>query len=734
MQLLWLICHLAVVTAIPLFPSSSFIRTRRTTNTMTGTKADLDHNNHESQKPQICETAHCHQIAKRIQQNIDTTVNPCENFYQYACGSWGKNNLIPEGRNAWSENHIVLEKTKKRIKELLEEDISSTDIPPVRMVKEFYRSCMDVDAIEKRGFEPIQEILNRTGGWPMAMPVSEWDEIPWQKIDKEYISSIECKAFYFFDYEFDPNNKKRYILTIGQIIDDPPSKKRDPIEAYMADIKYIANTSARQNGYTLDENQLTSDVEDMVRFELLFTRITVKHIDDEYFKNYKSMTIEELQNYYNNLNVTAPTAKIDFLEILQHMLNEANIHVNSSEPILVYNSKYLDQLATLLGNTSQRTLVNYVQWNMVRKFMLYTTQEMRNIKFATSANFTDTTPRWKTCLDDLEMKTAISYIFVKRYMPDYVIHEVMKMTKNIKGELRNHLERTHWLPSSIKLNMLQKIDDCGIEIGYPEWYKNDDAVTRYYDGLSIGSDYFQNILNALKKKSQKLGILRQVVKKNYWFDYPTTYNAYYVPQTNTIFLLATQLQDPYFSPHLPDAVNYGRAFTFGHELGHGSDREGIEFDKDGKKIPWESHNTSKEYDKRAKCFVDQYSNYILHISNDTKEDIKLNGTYTINDDIADSVGARITYLAYKKVEKEKIQSKLPGFENISNDKLFFLSLANYFCSATKSGYDENIEFDDHSPSEYRIIGALSNMAEFSEAFNCPRNSSMNRQNKCNLWN
>lgn len=696
--------------------------------------ADPDHNNHESQNPQICDTVHCHEIAKLIQQSIDTTANPCENFYQYACGSWGKNNPVPEGRETWSQNHVVLDKTKRRIKELLEEHISSTDIPPVRMVKEFYRSCMDVDAIEKRGFEPIQEVLNRTGGWPMAMPVNEWNETPWQKMDEEYISSMECEAFYSLGYDIDPDNRQRYILTISQVYEDPSSKKRDTIEAYMADIKYVANTSARQNGYTLDENQLTSDVEELVHFEHLLTEITVKQLDNEYYNTQKRMTIEELQKYYDNFNITAPPAKIDFLEIMQHACDEANIRVNSSEPILVYNPQFLYQVATLLANTTQRTLVNYVQWNMVKKFMLYTTQEMRNIKLATSDNFTDTTPRWKSCVNDLEMKNAISYVFVKRYISDDTIHEVMKVVKSMQKELRNLLERTHWLPSSIKLDMLQKTDDYGIEIGYPEWYRNDDAVTRYYDGLSIGSDYFQNFLNVLKMKSQKLSILRQVVKKNDWMDYPTTYNSYYNQNINTVFLLATQLQDPYFTPRLPAAISYGgRGFTIAHELGHGSDRKGIEFDKDGKKIPWKSHNASKGYDQRAKCFADQYSNYILHISNDTKEDIKLNGTITNNEDMADSVGVQIAYAAYKKAEKEKIQSKLPGFEDISNDKLFFLSLVNYWCSTTKSGYDDNIEFDVHSPSKYRVIGALSNMAAFSEAFNCPQNSSMNRQHKCNLW-
>ena len=138
----------------------------------------------------------------------------------------------------------------------------------------------------------------------------------------------------------------------------------------MPDITYIANISARQNGYTLDENQLTSDVAEMVHFELLLTEIRVKNLDSEYYNNKKRMTIEELQKYYNNFNITAPPTKIDFLEIIQHMCNEANVHVNSSEPILVYNLKFLHQLVTLLGNTSQRTLVNYIQWNMVKKFML----------------------------------------------------------------------------------------------------------------------------------------------------------------------------------------------------------------------------------------------------------------------------------------------------------------------------------------------------------------------------
>ncbi|KAF3425022.1 LOW QUALITY PROTEIN: hypothetical protein E2986_10237 [Frieseomelitta varia] len=715
---------------------SSFLRVWRIVNMMNDTDAD----HHENREYRVCESAYCYEIAKKIQQNRDTTADPCENFYQYACGSWSRQNPIPDNEVEWSEDQIKkrTDESKARdsralefllFKELLEEHDSPTDIPPVKMARKFYRSCMDVDAIERRGVKPIQEILDRTGGWPMAMPLDEWDPdgTPWQKIDKEYVTLIGNSAFYNIEYEIDLNDTKRYVLTVSykynclswkdlyllffllflhsklyrflcktlnidQETEYPLSNKRDLNKIFYEDDEYesgifrIVQAFAREKGYTLNRRQLATDIAKMVYFEIELLRIieTGKEIHT-ISNNYKRMTVRELQKYYNNSGIASSTAKIDFLEVIQHAFNLANVRINSSEPVVVYNPEFLHKLARLLASTSRRVLVNYVQWNMVDKFLPYTTQKMRDIKFNisfSSYNVSNYTPRWKVCVLNLRMKNAIAYMFVKKYISDHVIHEATRMVKKIKDELKIRIGQAHWLSNSMRVKLMQKLDNLETQIGYPDWYRDNEAVNRYYDGLQIGSNYFQNVLNTEENELIKsLQEFREVVVRDQWLDFPTTVNAFYAQTVNAILIPAAELQDPYFSSHLPDAINYGTTgFVIGHELSHGFDNEGIQFDKEGYKIPWTSEYAS-QYEERSMCFVDQYANYTLDITNEDGDHVKS------------------------------------------------------WCSSTRPEYEADmVNSDEHSPAKYRIIGSLSNLAAFSKTFKCPRNSSMNRRHKCTLWN
>ncbi|CAL7934008.1 unnamed protein product [Xylocopa violacea] len=749
MQLPWLICQLTIVTAIPLLPSTSFARVWRIVNTPNGTEAHLEHDYHENRERKVCETPYCYEIAKKILQSRDADADPCENFYQYACGSWDKHNSIPPNEVDWSEDRIVMDKTNRRIKEILEEPDSPNDIPPVKMARRLYHSCMDVDAIEERGIKPIQEILDQTGGWPMAMPVNEWNpnKTPWQKIDGHYIRLIGNSAFYNLEYEIDLNNTRRYVLTIDQDTEYPLSSKMDlnkifyDDDAYAVGIFRIVQKFAKEKGYTINHHQLATDIAHMVYFEIELLQIIESGKEvHTVSNNYKRMTIKQLQEWYNNSGVTSPTAKIDFLEEIQHAFKLANIDVDSSEPILVYNPGFLHKLARLLANTSRRVLVNYVQWNMVDKFLSYTTQEMRDIKFNisfSSYNMSNYTPRWQVCVLNMQMKNAISYMFVKRHMTDHVIHEATRMVKKVKEELRHRIEQAHWLPSPMKILMLQKLDTIRTQIGYPDWYKDETSVTRYYQGLRIGSDYFQNILNCAENELKKSLIeFKDVVVRDQWLDYPITVNAFYAQTVNAILIPAAELQDPYFTPLLPDAVNYGTTgFVIGHELSHSFDNEGIQFDKNGYKISWTSKHASDEFHERTMCFVDQYDNYTLDITDEDGSRYKLDGNLTEDENLADSIGVQIAYSAFKKVTKQKEQTVLPGLEHISNDELFFLSFANSWCSSTRPEYEADvINSDEHSPAKYRIIGSLSNMASFSKTFKCPQNSFMNPRRKCTLWN
>ncbi|XP_017754560.1 PREDICTED: membrane metallo-endopeptidase-like 1 [Eufriesea mexicana] len=749
MQLLWLMCHLTVVTAMPALPPSIFTRIWKNVNTMNDTEADSYHDYRGNPKQNVCESEHCYEIAKRIQQSRDTRADPCEDFYQYACGSWDKYNPVPENKLEWSEDHIIADETNKRVREVLEEYDNAADIPPVRMAKKLYRSCMDIDAIEKRGIKPILEIVDKNGGWPAAMPMNKWNpnKVTWQKIDKHYVTLIGDNTFYNFEYEIDLNDTKHYVLTIDQEAIYPLSSKIDLSEmqsyggAYMICIMRVAQAFAEEKGYTLERKQLTTDVLNMMYFELKLIEIieTGKEIHTN-SDNYERMTIKELQKWYNSSGITEPTAKIDFLDMLQHIFKLANITITSSEPIMVYNPKFLHKLAGLLGGTSERVLVNYIQWNMVNKFLSYTTQEMRDIQFNisfSSYNVSNYVPRWQDCVQNIRMKDAVSYMFVKKYTSDHAIREATKMVKRIKEKLKSRIAQAQWLPSPMKLLLTQKLDNLGIEIGYPKWYKDDDAVTRYYDGLRIGTDYFQNILNCQEKELVKSLIeFREPVVKEEWLEYPITVNAFYTQIINAIFIPAAELRDAYFTPSLPDAINYGIiGFIIGHEISHGFDDDGIKFDKEGYRISWTSRHASDEHKQRSKCFVDQYGNYTFDSTDENGEHVKLDGYLTKNENMADSVGIQIAYSAYKTLTEQKKQTKLPGLEHISNDELFFLTFANSWCSTMRPQYEQMVMNDDeHSPAKYRIIGSLSNMAAFSKTFKCPRNSSMNRRHKCTLWN
>ncbi|XP_031846127.2 membrane metallo-endopeptidase-like 1 isoform X1 [Nomia melanderi] len=740
-------CQLTVVASFP--ASLSVARIWRTLVTTNNTEAQSERDYRGNKEQRVCETAHCNEIARRILDSMDTSVDPCEDFYQYACGSWEEHNAIPDNEVEWSEDDVVTKKTYERIRDVLEEPDKPTDILPVKMARKLYRSCMNVEAIERRGIKPIQEILNTTGGWPIAMPVKEWSskKFPWQKIDRDYVALIGNSAFYNIEYEIDQNDTTRYVLTIDQDTEHPMGVKREVSSNVELDRKYlkgiylIIHAFAKEKGYRLRRRQLIDDMTKMLEFEIeLNDIIETDKVSHAANNNSVRMTIEELQMWYDSSGVKSKTAQINFLEVMQYTFKRANVSINATEPIVVYNPMFLHKLARLLGNTSQRALVNYVQWNMINNFLSYTTQEMKDIVFNmsySSYNISNYMPRWKFCVLNMEMEDAVSYMFVKKYISDDVIAEAKKMVQRIKEELGNRIMRAQWLSSSVKRSLSRKLDTIEIQIGYPEWYKDDQAMIQFYKGLNIGQDYFQNLLNCAEHELIKgMKDFRKPVVRTAWLDFPITVNAFYTPAVNTMLIPAAELQDPFFTPFLPDAITYAvTGFIIGHELSHGFDNEGIKYDVDGYMSSWISQDIIDEYNERASCFVDQFNNYTLDVEDENGEPVQVDGKLTEDENLADAVGVQVAFAAYKKLASQKPQTKLPGLENVTDDQLFFIEFAHAWCSSVRPLYAENVaNSDEHSPPKYRIIGSLTNMAAFTETFQCSQNSPMNPPHKCNLWN
>ncbi|XP_076628977.1 neprilysin isoform X2 [Colletes latitarsis] len=680
---------------------------------------------------------------------MDTSADPCTDFYQYVCGSWGTHNPIPDDSSEWSEDYIVIAKTFERIRDVLEEHDKPTDILPVKLARKFYRSCMNEDAIEKRGIKSIQEILDTTGGWPMAMPAKIWESnrISWQKIDKHYVKIFGFSSFFGIHYDVDLNNTKKYIIVIDQDIDYLLSSRKSKhantyeLDVYALGIFRIVKAFAKEKGYYLDEHQLFSDMTKMEAFENELLQILQSGKDrSSYNDNYKRMTIEELQKWYNESGVVASTAKINFLDVIQHAFRLANISVNASDPIVVYNPEFLHDLARLLGKTSRRVLVNYIQWNIVRNVLEYIIIETRNIMSNMSFppyNVSHNVPRWRFCVFNMEMEDAVSYMFVKKYITDDVINETKQMADRIQGVLRRFLMQTRWISKAVKESLVKKLDNVLTQIGYPDWYNDDKAMIQRYEGLEIGSDYVKNIMNCLKQDIiWSLKVITSPVDRTQWIDYPITVNAFNDQSVNVILIPAAELQDPYLTPLLPDAVNYGTTgFTIGHELSHSFDNDGILYDMEGYKSEWIPQEVLDEYENRTTCYINQYNDYTLDVLDEYGKHIQLDGNLTKTENLADSVGVQVAFAAYQKLAKEKPQMKLPGLENVTNDELFFLAFANSWCSSIKPEYEADVvNVEGHSPAKYRVIGSLSNMAAFSQTFKCPQNSSMNPQDKCTLWN
>ncbi|XP_076238924.1 neprilysin-1-like [Calliopsis andreniformis] len=317
MLLLMLLGHLIPLTVLS--DSSPIALISRTLDTVNNTEEDLKYVCHIKQDQGICETTYCKEIvlAKKLLKSMDTSVNPCDNFYDYACGSWKKYNPIPPHEVEWSEDHILTEKTYRRIIEscVLAEHEKPSDIMPVRMARKFYRSCMNIVEIEKDGINPILDILNSTGGWPMIMPgnMIHIKKLSWQNIDKQYLPLLRTSAFYLLGFEVDTNNTNQYVLTINRYTEGFLSKKKElfgPYKRYFFHIFNVIQTFAKEQDYVLSRIKMTNDVGKMLQFMYKLMKISeVDKKQQESDDNYERMTIQELQKWYDDSGVTAPTAK-----------------------------------------------------------------------------------------------------------------------------------------------------------------------------------------------------------------------------------------------------------------------------------------------------------------------------------------------------------------------------------------------------------------------------------------
>ncbi|KAK6631134.1 18S rRNA pseudouridine methyltransferase [Polyplax serrata] len=342
--------------------------------------------------------------------------------------------------------------------------------------------------------------------------------------------------------------------------------------------------------------------------------------------------------------------------------------------------------------------------------------------------------RWSQCVEwtNKKLGMAVGALFIRDNFNQDSKETALEMIHTIREAFNELLTENKWMDDETRAVAKEKADSMNERIGYPELLTNTEELNKEYENLTIiDNQFLVNVFNVLKYDAyHNLRKLRQPVNKNKWSTEPAVVNAFYNPNKNDIVFPAGILQPLFYSQHFPKSLNYGGiGVVIGHEITHGFDDKGRQFDKDGNMMQWWNNATIKAFRERTQCIIDQYSKYKLD-----EVDLFVNGRMTQGENIADNGGLKQSFRAYKKwVAKHGEEPLLPGI-NLSHDQLFFLNYAQIWCGSMRpEDALTKIRSSVHSPGPVRVIGPLSNSWDFAKAYNCPLQSPMNPTSKCSVW-
>jgi len=438
----------------------------------------------------------------------------------------------------------------------------------------------------------------------------------------------------------------------------------------------------------------------------------------------KPENIETLK--FNELNEKYPM--INWESYIKNTFESYNLGELITDDMIIYNlyPTLYEGLNKLISEMTVDDIVNYLEWYVISMSAFddyISTEEEHNEK--------EDKDRYSICSEYLEniMPMAISKYFIQKNFNDNFKDEVKEMVNNIKEAMINRIPKIEWLDDETKEYAIQKSLKMIDRIGYPDEIMDPKKLYQMYENLEI-DDLFNLII---KSNISSFGKNLKYLDKNEWLMEPYNVNAYYYPGTNSINFPIAVFQSPFYSNDNQDYINYSSSGSvIGHELTHAFDNYGRLFDVEGNLNNWWSDNDNKEFSEYAQCFIDEYNAITYDVGN---EKVNVNGERTLGENLADNGGLARAYEAWQLSLLENPEKaarrnkKLPGFENYTIDQLFYIAYGQSYCAINPS----YISTDEHSPGIARVNGVVANSEHFAKAFNCPRKSPMNPDNKCIIW-